>query len=89
MLGIFRTYIISVLYIMYCDLCNETYDNYYYKKHLKTKKHIIELNKLKNKVDNEEFINYITTCKINAKNKTYKITDKYITITRGTFIISL
>ena len=63
MLGIFRTYIISVLYIMYCDLCNETYDNYYYKKHLKTKKHIIELNKLKNKVDNEEFINILQHAK--------------------------
>ncbi len=72
---------------MYCDLCNTTYDNYYYKRHINTRKHLIELEKFKEKYNEIEYIKYIDDCKTKAKNKTYKI-EKYIVIKRGEFILS-
>lgn len=72
---------------MYCDICNTNYDNYYYKRHINTKKHLIELEELKKKLNNEEYNKYINKCKNKAKNTKYK-KEKHISIQSGCFIIS-
>lgn len=72
---------------MYCDLCDSNYDMYYYKRHINTYKHLEELEKLKEKLNTNEYNTYIKNQYNKCKNKTYKI-EKYITIKRGTFKLS-
>jgi len=72
---------------MYCDLCKANYDMYYYKRHINTIKHLEELEILKEKLNIEEYNEYIKKEHNKCKNKSYK-TEKYITITRGKFILT-
>jgi uncharacterized FAD-dependent dehydrogenase len=73
---------------MYCDLCDNNFCNYYYKRHINTEKHIKNLKILKEKIDEKDYNIYINTCYNNCKTKKYKL-NVFMKIKRGKFYITL
>ena len=73
---------------MYCDLCNKSFCNYYYKRHLNTDKHIQNLKNFEKEVDREEYQLYINLCNNNCKLEKNREKETTINIKRGEFRIT-
>jgi len=76
---------------MFCDLCDNNFCNYYYKRHINTTKHITNLKLLKTQIDEKAYNIYVNTCLNNCKTKKYKLkqSDIFMEVKRGLFIIAL
>jgi len=73
---------------MYCDLCEKSFCNYYYKRHLNTDKHIQQLKLFEKKVAPEEYKLYINLCNNNCKLQKHKKRESIINIRKGEFRIT-